>query len=174
MRCDTHFATYMARRARENAWNWPRKGVAKGQLCGHYGSLDELFMFALAKLPYIITTSLHTERAVTLWEKTGCPGLVSRPKSCDGFGLTDLFNHQRHFIVREKQFCRFVQQNWLAILSTKTEMNQAEYECQRQMMSDYENDLDDLFGRNVEDELGAMSRSHEIESGWVSEDMSYF
>jgi hypothetical protein len=149
------FAEYVAKRlASGRYWNYPRLSAPKGQFCGRYREMDELFILALAKLPYELTTALHEERAKQLWQKAGSPGLVRSPdpilEDNDRRGrhlsVSDLLPSNEHYFVREKPFCRFVRQNWSKLVMTKAEMDiQAD---------EYLTWEQDYMRRDMEDDMG--------------------
>jgi len=131
-RCNK-FADYVTQKmANGRYWNYPRSGAPKGQLCGRYRQMDELFIWALAKLPYELTTALHEERAMQLWKQAGYPGLVRAPDPISDDGdrrgrhFLDLLQANEHYFVREKPFLRFVRQNWSRFVMTKAEMDKQE------------------------------------------------
>lgn len=140
-------------------WNYPRKDALKGQLCGRYREMSEVFIFALAKLPYELVTGLHDERAMKLWEKAGYPGLVHRPDN-----MKDLVRKERalgcstaadeacneHWFVHEKQFCRFVRQNWSKLVMTKAEMHAQQDEIDRMDHEAFQESMEE-FGDMLEE-----------------------
>lgn len=151
---ENHFAKHMAEQ-NERPWNHPRYEQPKGLLCGYYGDMDYLFLFALSKLKFDLDgRSYHPEKARKCWEKAGKPGLIKEAtKDRTPRRIADLVL-PTHLYVSEKHFCAFVRRNWSRIVCTVKEMNQNADEYAR-MQSDsmaedldmYDDALDRKFGR---------------------------
>jgi len=147
------------------SWNHPRKGAPKGTLSLRHHTVTSLVEWAMGKLPYEIQFPVHPGRVETLWSKAGYPGLVSvpsapSPKADEFFSSTmEWFAHaEKHpGLIREKQFRRFVQQNWSKLLMTRAEVDALEDASESDQQSQYWDDME-----NLEEEL-----HHTQSDDWV-------
>lgn len=163
---------------RTEFWCHARNGAPKGQLRGTYREMTKPFHYALSKLPYEITTALHDERAMELWQKAGYPGLVRRPdvlsehERQNGRSLSVVLAGNEHWFVREKPFCRFVRQNWSQLVMTKAEMHADADAYYRQMAKDcWDRDEEDDYLEPMDDlkhPFNAMDELHETDTDdWI-------
>ena len=177
------FAEHVAeKRSSGYYWNDPRLKAPKGQWRGMYREMAELFILALAKLPYELTTSFHDDRAMKLWVKAGRPGLVRAPDKVAetderqgrslGSILGSLVNEtNEHYFVREKPFCRFVRQNWSSLVMTRAEMNKEADEYMQWDLESNERDMDDNFPED-DDPDSSDDRARQLE--YADNDYDYW
>ena len=171
------FAEYVAEKlASGYYWNYPRLKAPKGQLRGR--EMAELFILALAKLPFELMTALHEDRALKLWIKAGYPGLVCGPDKIPevenrrGRRLGSILGslqkeRNEHYFVREKPFYRFVRQNWSSLVMTKAEMNKQEDDYRQWELEANEDDMeDDISEDSHVDDRVRLLESADADSEW--------
>lgn len=156
---------------RTELWFHARNGAPKGQLRGAYSDMEKPFFFALGKLPYEITTAFHKGRAMKLWAKAGYPGLVRRPDNMKdlirkeqglGCSIAAAEACNEHWFVHEKQFCRFVRQNWSKLIMTKAEMNKDADDFQEWERQSYDRDMAELHSIEVDDDFSMEEQYPEV------------
>lgn len=166
-----HFREHLERFITRYEWNHPRYQQKQGVLCGHYGNIDLVFLFALSKLNYDFDDRVYNpEKAKKCWEKAGKPGLIKEAdKNRTPRHISDLVI-PGHLYVSEKQFCAFVRKNWTRIISTRKEMMadgdeqaRSDGEAWKEAMEDLDEVLDRKMGYPGDEEDRALWADQDFE-----------